>query len=167
MITNTQITVVGNIGADPEMKYTPGGNAVVSFNVAMAHRKFNKETSKWDDAGTTWYRVIAWRDLAEHCAESLARGNRVIVIGSLASRAWEDKDGNKRETWEITADAIGPDLTYATTVIKRSTRNTAPLPDDPWAGNGQEPATAREPAQSRAGAAETARDRATVSEPPF
>jgi len=156
MITQTQIAIVGNIGADIEMRYTPSGNAVASFNVAMAHRKYDKETGKWADAGTTWYRVNAWRDLAEHCAESLARGNRVIVIGSLAARAWEDKDGNKRETWEITADAIGPDLTYATAVIKRTARDTAPMPDDPWA----EPATAQEPAQSRAEPAEPARGQA-------
>jgi single-strand DNA-binding protein len=161
MSTQTQITVVGNIGADLEMRYTPGGNAVVSFNLAFAHRRFDKQTNKWEDAGTTWYRVIAWRDLAEHCAESLARGNRVIVTGSLAARAWEDRDGNKRETWEITADAIGPDLTYATAVIKRTARDTAPLPEDPWADNGQEPATAQEPAQSRAEPArETTRDQA-------
>jgi single-strand DNA-binding protein len=161
MITQTQVTVVGNIGADPEMRYTPTGNAVISFSVAMAHRKFDKETGKWADAGTTWYRVIAWRDLAEHCAETLQRGNRVIVVGSLAARPWEDRDGNKRETWEITADAIGPDLTYATAVIKRTTRETAPLPDDPWADNGREPATAQEPGQGRAEPAEPARETAS------
>ena len=146
MITQTQITVVGNTGADVELRYTPGGNAVASFNVAMAHRKYDKQNGKWEDAGTTWYRVIAWRDLAEHVAETLVRGTRVIVVGSLAARAWEDRDGNKRETWEITADAIGPDLTYATAVIKRAARDTAPVPDDPW----QEPETAGETARDQA-----------------
>ena len=147
MITSTQITVVGNLGADVEMRYTPTGNAVANFNVAMAHRKFSKQTSKWEDIGTTWYRCTCWRQLAEHCAESLTRGSRVIVVGTLASRAWEDKDGNKRETWEITADAIGPDLTYATASVKRTARDIVPMPDDPWAGDGSAE-TGSEPAQA-------------------
>ena len=87
MITQTQITIVGNIGQDVELRYTAGGNAVATFSVAMAHRKYDKASNEWKDAGTTWYRVNAWRDLAEHAAESLVRGTRVIVVGSLASRA--------------------------------------------------------------------------------
>jgi single-strand DNA-binding protein len=147
MFSNTPITIVGNIGVDPEMRYTTGGNAVTSFNVAVPQRKYDKQTSKWEDIGTTWYRCTCWRQLAEHCAESLTRGSRVIVVGTLASRAWEDKEGNKRETWEITADAIGPDLTYATASVKRTARDTVPMPDDPWAGDGSAE-TGSEPAQA-------------------
>jgi single-strand DNA-binding protein len=146
MPNTTQITIIGNLGDDPELRYTPQGHAVSQFSVAVAHRKFDRETNKWIDAGTTWYRVIAWRDLAEHIAESFKRGHRVIAVGSLASRAWEDRDGNKRETWEITADAVGADLTYATVTVRRTVRENVPVPDDPWAGTDAEPGQASEPA---------------------
>jgi single-strand DNA-binding protein len=148
MPNTTQITIVGNLGDDPELRYTPQGNAVASFSVAVAQRKYDRDANKWTDAGTTWYRVNAWRDLAEHIAESLKRGNRVIVSGTIASRAWEDKDGNKRETWEVTADSVGADLAYATVTIRRTTRETVPEPADPWAGTDAAP---REPAASQAG----------------
>jgi single-strand DNA-binding protein len=135
MINGTQIAIVGNLGADPEMRYTPTGMAVTNFNVGVPNpRRQDKATGKWNDTGTTWHRVNAWRDLAEHCAESLARGVRVIVVGTLTSRDWISKEGEKRVSWEITADAIGPDLTYATASIKRTHRDDVPVPDDPWAG---------------------------------
>jgi single-strand DNA-binding protein len=133
MLNGTQVTVIGNLGSEPDMRYTPGGNAVASFSVAVPQRRYDKVSGKWEDTGTTWYRCIAWRDLAEHAAESLTRGTRVIVVGSLASRDWEDKEGNKRESWEVTVDAIGPDLTYATASVKRTTREKVPMPEDPYA----------------------------------
>jgi single-strand DNA-binding protein len=146
MPNNTPITIVGNLGADPELRYTSSGLAAASFNVAVAHRKYDRQANEWQDAGTTWYRVNAWRNLAENAANSLTRGTRVVVTGSLASRAWEDREGNKRESWEITADALGPDLSYATARVMRSRRDDMPAPDgDPWADSG-EPAEPAEPA---------------------
>jgi single-strand DNA-binding protein len=136
VFNNVQVTIVGNLGDDPESRHTPTGAAVTTFNVAVPNRKYDRDSGKWSDAGTTWYRVNAWRDLAEHCAESLTRGSRVIVVGNLAARPWEDRDGNKRESWEITADAVGPDLSFATAQVKRSRRESAPEPDDPWSGDG-------------------------------
>jgi single-strand DNA-binding protein len=148
MINSTQITITGNMGSDAELRYTPTGTPVVTFSVAVAQRKYDKESGKWADAGTTWYRVNAWRDLAEHCAESLTRGTRVIVMGALASRDWTD--GDKRGTsWEITADAIGAELTYATATVRKTSRSAVPLPPDPWDRDGDRSApaeTASEPA---------------------
>jgi single-strand DNA-binding protein len=132
VLNGTQVTIVGNLGADPEMRYTPTGNAVTALNVAVPQRKYDKTAGKWEDTGTTWYRVNCWQRLAEHVAESLTRGMRVIVVGSLSAREWKDRDDNKRETWEITADAVGPDLSYATAAVKRTVRDTAPVPDDPY-----------------------------------
>jgi len=148
MINSTQITITGNMGSDAELRYTPTGTAVVTFSVAVAQRKYDKESGKWADAGTTWYRVNAWRDLAEHCAESLTRGTRVIVMGALASRDWTDGD-KSGTSWEITADAIGPELSYATATVRKTSRTSVPLPPDPYERDGQagEPAeTGSEPA---------------------
>jgi single-strand DNA-binding protein len=141
-MNNTPITIIGNLGGDPEMRFTPTGQAVTAFTVAVAQRKYNRDAKEWRDTGTTWYRVISWGYLAEHCAESLTRGMRVIVTGNLAARQWENKEGEKRETWEITADGIGPDLTFATARITRATREDAPHPaDDPAHAQPAEPAS--------------------------
>lgn len=141
MITGTQITIVGNVGQAPELRYTPTGTAAASFSVAVPQRKRDAQ-GNWTDAGTTWYRVNVWRDLAEHAAASLEKGTRVIVVGNIASRDWES-GGKSGTAWEVTADAIGPDLTFATADVKRTARDTVPPPDDPWAGIDAQP---REPA---------------------
>jgi single-strand DNA-binding protein len=141
-MNGTPITIIGNLGGDPEMRYTPTGQAVTAFTVAVPQRKYNRDSREWRDVETTWYRVISWNYLAEHCAESLTRGMRVIVTGNLAARQWENKEGEKRETWEITADGIGPDLTFATARITRATREDAPHPaDDPAHAQPAEPAS--------------------------
>jgi single-strand DNA-binding protein len=152
MYNGTQVTIVGNLGSDPELRYTASGRAVSTFSVAVVMRRKVNET-QWEDVNTTWYRVNAWGNLGEHIAESLTRGSRVIVTGTLIARPWEDKDGAKRETWEISADTVGADLTYATVSIKRSNRANAPAPVDPWSGEsatesqpaGQAPEPATEP----------------------
>jgi single-strand DNA-binding protein len=135
MINGTQITIVGNLGADPEMRYTPTGQAVTSFSVGVQNRRTRQDNGEWNDTGSTWYRVTAWRELAENAAQSLTRGTRVIVTGILASRQWEDKEGNQRYTWEITADAIGPDMTFAAVAIAKSKRSVAPRKETVPAGN--------------------------------
>lgn len=140
MINGTQITIVGNVGQDPELRFTPSGAAVCTFSVAVTPRRFDKTTNKWVDGAATWYRVNAWRALGENAAETLTRGQRVIVVGSLAARDWtNEKSGEKGTSWEITADAIGPDLTWATAKVTRAKRDGAPMPEDPWgpgSGNG-------------------------------
>lgn len=173
MINGTPITVVGNLGSDPELRYTPTGNAVATMNIAVPQRRYNRDTQQWDDTGTTWYKVIAWRYLAEHAAESLIRGMRVIATGTLAARPWEDKEGNKRESWEITAEALGPDLSYATATVKKAAREDTPLPDDPWASDtaasGTAPAgnSGTRPRKTREPAAAGTAGHAQSDEPPF
>jgi len=152
MINGTQITIVGNVGNDPEMRYTPTGQAVSSFSVGVQNRR-TRDGDEWKDNGTTWYRVTAWRDLAENIAQSITRGTRVIVVGILASREWKDKEDNQRVTWEITADACGPDLQYANVAVARS-RRTRP-------GNGSEPGNTAEPVSAKPDGADDS------GEPPF
>jgi single-strand DNA-binding protein len=136
MLNTTQITIVGNVGSDPELRFTPTGTEVLTFSVAVPQRKYNQDSRKWEDSGTTWYRINAWRGLAEHATQSLSKGVRVIVIGSLVSREWES-DGKSGTSWEITADDIGASFMFATATIKRATRDAVPVPDDPWhGGNG-------------------------------
>ncbi len=138
-INGTQITIVGNVGEDPELRFTPSGAAVATFSVAVTPRRFDRNTNEWKDGDATWYRVNVWRHLAENVAETLAKGMRVIVVGNLAARPWENKEkGTSGVSWEITADAIGPDLTWATAKVTKSSRRTdrdVPPPDDPWAGS--------------------------------
>ena len=115
------ITVVGTLGRDPELRFTAGGQAVVSFSVA--------DTRKWKNAAgeqqeaTTWIDCSAWNSLAENAAASLAKGSRVIVTGRLESRDYEAKDGTKRTAYQIVADAIGPDLRFATVQVEKVQRN--------------------------------------------
>lgn len=121
------VTVVGNLTADPELRFTPSGNACVKFTVALNRKTFNTDTKKWVDAGTDFHYVTAWRLLAENVAASLSKGDRVIVQGNLKSNTYEDREGNKRTVWELTAEAVGPDLMFAQIVengVRKLTQNT-------------------------------------------
>lgn len=138
MINGTQITIVGNVGQDPELRFTPSGAAVVTFSVAVTPRRLDRETGKWVDGAATWWRINAWRGLAENIAETLTKGQRVIVVGSVSARDWENKqNGEKGTSWEVLADAVGPDLTWATAKVTRAARkgDQVPPPDDPWASS--------------------------------
>ena len=159
MINGTQVTIVGNVGADPERRSTGSGTIVTTIAVAVAERKYDRQSSKYVDAGTTWYRVNIWRDMAENACASLRKGMRVIVIGNLAAREWETQDSHGI-AWEITADAIGPDLAFASADVKRVTRTDAPPADDPQgappesqadtsAGTGERKTRTRRPAASQ------------------
>lgn len=127
-------TIAGNLGTDPELRFTANGNAVVALNVGVDERKRNAETGEWESAGTSWFRVIAWGNLAENIAQTFTRGMRVIVTGAMKQRAYETREGEKRYSWELTADDIGPSLRYATAEVRRASRER-PGPDesDPWA----------------------------------
>jgi single-strand DNA-binding protein len=134
MINGTQITIVGNLTDDPELRFTPSGAAAVKFSVAVNRRQFDKQTNEWRDAGTDFYRVTAWRGLAEHIAESLIKGLRVIVTGDQRQHHWTDEKTNeKRSMWEINAEAVGPELSYATATVTKVTKGEhQAAPDDPW-----------------------------------
>jgi single-strand DNA-binding protein len=120
MAGNAQINFVGNLGGDPELRFTPSGAAVVNFSVGVAERK--KDGDNWVDGETTWYRCNAWRTLAENIAESLTKGTRVVVTGTIKSRSYESRDGGKGVSWEVEVDSIGPDLRWATARVQRAER---------------------------------------------
>jgi single-strand DNA-binding protein len=142
MYNGMTTTLIGNI-TEPELRFTPTGTAVCTFSVAIAKRR-RDDSGNWAEGEPTWVRVNAWKTLGEHVAESLEKGSRVIVSGVLENRAWTDDKGDTRYSLEMTADAVGADLTFATAKLSKIKRNTAPpLPEDPWAGKA--PAETEEP----------------------
>jgi single-strand DNA-binding protein len=118
------ITVVGNLTDDPEIRITPSGDAVTHFTVASTPRTFDRQSSKWRDAETLFLRCSAWRQEAEHVAESLVRGTRVIVQGRLHQRTYETREGEKRTVVECEVDEIGPSLRFATTKVTKASRKS-------------------------------------------
>lgn len=120
MSNDSTVTLVGTLGKDPELRYTTGGRGVASFSMAV-NRSW-KQGDEWKQE-TSWFNVVAWADLGEHCAESLVKGNRVIVTGRLEQRSYETRDGEKRSTVEVIADAVGPDLRWATCEVTRIERD--------------------------------------------
>jgi single-strand DNA-binding protein len=122
MAGETIITVIGNLTNDPELRFTPSGAAVANFTVASTPRTFDKQANEWKDGETLFMRCSVWRDAAEHVAESLQRGTRVLVSGRLRSRSYETKEGEKRTVVEMEVDEVGPSLRYATAKIAKSAR---------------------------------------------
>jgi single-strand DNA-binding protein len=123
MAGETQITVIGNLTADPELRFTPSGAAVANFTVASTPRTFDRQSNEWKDAETLFMRCSVWREAAENVAESLQRGARVIVSGRLVSRSWDDKEtGQKRSVMEMQVDEVGPSLRYATAKVNKTQR---------------------------------------------
>jgi single-strand DNA-binding protein len=118
-------TIVGNLGDDAELRFTPSGAAVCQFSVANTPRKLDRTTNEWKDDEPTWVRVVAWRNLAQNAADTLKKGMRVIVTGELANRKWEDREGGTRYSLEMTADAIGPDLTFVTASLAKGVHDGA------------------------------------------
>ena len=124
MAGDTQITVVGNLTGDPELRFIQSGAAVVNFTVASTPRSFDKNRNEWVDGDTLFMRCSLWRDAAENVAESLTKGMRVVVVGRLVSRSWEN-NGEKRTVTEMQVDEVGPSLRYATAKVTRNTRGNA------------------------------------------
>jgi single-strand DNA-binding protein len=120
MAGETVITVVGNLTADPELRYTQNGLAVANFTIASTPRVFNKQTNEWDDGDALFLRASVWREFAEHVAGSLTKGSRVVATGSLKQRSYETKEGEKRTSYELDIDEIGPSLRYATATVTRA-----------------------------------------------
>lgn len=122
MAGDTVITVIGNLTADPELRFTPSGAAVANFTVASTPRAFDKASNEWKDQETLFMRCSVWREAAENVAESLTKGTRVIVQGRLKARSYDTKEGDRRTTTELEVDEIGPSMKYATAKINRTSR---------------------------------------------
>jgi single-strand DNA-binding protein len=124
MAGDTIITIIGNLPADPELRFTPSGAAVANFTVASTPRQFDRTSNDWKDGETLFMRCSVWRDAAENVAESLQRGTRVLVSGRLKSRSFETKEGEKRTVIELDVDEVGPSLRYATAKVNRTQRGS-------------------------------------------
>ena len=148
MAGDTQITVVGNLVDDPELRFTPSGAAVANFRIASTPRTFDKQSNEWKDGDALFLSCSVWRQAAENVAESLQKGMRVVVQGNLRSRQYETREGEKRTVFEIQVDEVGPSLKYATAKVTRTQRSGgssygggqqgggqagAPADNDPWA----------------------------------
>jgi single-strand DNA-binding protein len=120
---DTTITVIGNLTADPELRFTPSGAAVANFTVASTPRTFDRQTNEWKDGEALFLRCNIWREAAENVAESLTRGSRVIVQGRLKQRSFETREGEKRTVVELEVDEIGPSLRYATAKVNKASRS--------------------------------------------
>jgi single-strand DNA-binding protein len=122
MAGETVITVVGNLTSDPELRFTPNGAAVASFTIASTPRTLDRATNEWKDGEALFLRCSIWRQAAEHVAESLQKGARVIVQGRLKQRSFETREGEKRTVIELDVEEIGPSLKYATAKVVRAAR---------------------------------------------
>lgn len=135
MANEVAVTVVGNVANEPELRFIPSGKAVVSFTVVQNNRV--KDGDGWKDGEPTFFRCNAWEGMAENIAESLTKGMNVIVTGGMYTRAWEDREKNKRTSLELRVEAIGPNLRRATAKVQKVS-SSAPAQrvqggDDPWA----------------------------------
>lgn len=147
MAGETIITVVGNLTADPELRFTPSGAAVASFTIASTPRNFDRNSNEWKDGEALFLRCSIWRQAAENVAESLQRGMRVVAQGRLKQRSYETREGEKRTVVEMEVEEVGPSLKYATAKVNRSQRGSSSggyggggaesgagaVADDPWA----------------------------------
>jgi len=120
MAGETTITVIGNLTADPELRFTPSGAAVTNFTVASTPRTWDKQSGEWRDGDPLFLRCSLWRQFAENVAESLKRGSRVIVHGRIRQRSFETKEGEKRTVMELDVDEIGPSLRFVTAALTRT-----------------------------------------------
>jgi single-strand DNA-binding protein len=157
MAGETVITVVGNLTADPELRFTPSGAAVASFTVASTPRTFDKQSQEWRDGDALFLRCSAWRQMAENVTEGLRKGDRVVVVGRLKQRSFDDKDGNRRTVIELDADEVAASAKFATVTAQRASRSSRDAGTsggfgagrdgggDPW-GRGEPDPWSRDPA---------------------
>ncbi|RCV55438.1 single-stranded DNA-binding protein [Marinitenerispora sediminis] len=126
MAGETQITLVGNLVDDPELRFTPSGAAVANFRVASTPRQFDRQSGEWRDGESMFLSCSVWRQYAENVAESLQRGMRVIVQGRLKQRSYETKEGEKRTVFEVEVEEVGPALRSATAKVTKTQRQGGP-----------------------------------------
>lgn len=119
---DTPITIVGNLVADPELRYTTQGAAVASFRVASTPRRYNSQTNQWEDGEALFLQCSVWRQAAENVAETLTKGMRVIVSGRLRQRSYETREGERRWVFEVDVDEVGPSLKFATATVTKASR---------------------------------------------
>ncbi len=124
MAGETLVTVVGNLTADPELRFTPSGAAVANFTVASTPRNFDRQSGEWKDGEALFMRCNVWRQAAENVAETLTRGMRVMVSGRLRQRSYETREGEKRTVVELEVDEVGPSLKYATAKVNKVSRGS-------------------------------------------
>jgi single-strand DNA-binding protein len=144
MAGETIITVVGNLTADPELRYTQNGLPVANFTIASTPRNYDRQTNEWKDGEALFLRASVWREFAEHVAGSLTKGSRVIATGRLKQRSYETKEGEKRTSMELEVDEIGPSLRYATAQVTRAAssggqgggQSRGQVADQPWSTPG-------------------------------
>lgn len=150
MAGETVITICGNMVDDPELRFTPGGAAVAKFRVASTPRTFDKQTNEWKDGESLFLSCSVWRQQAEHVAESLTKGMRVIVVGRLKQRSYEDREGVKRTVFELDVEEVAPSLRNATAKVTKASsagqgqqqyqqarqRSSQEGREDPWATSG-------------------------------
>lgn len=123
MANDTQITIIGNLTADPELRFTPNGAAVTNFTIASTPRVFDRATNEWKEGETLFLRASIWREAAENVAETLKKGMRVIAQGNLKSRSYETKEGERRTSMELEVLEIGPSLRFASATVNRNQRD--------------------------------------------
>ena len=148
MASSSTITIVGNVTRDPELRFTPSGQANTRFGVAVNRRWMDRKTNEWQEA-TSFFDVVCWQEMAENASESLPKGSRVVVTGRLEQRSYDDKDGNRRSVVEIIADEIGPSLRYATAQVTKNERRGG---DFGGGGGGSRPQPAAPTAPAGGGA---------------
>lgn len=127
MSAGNSITIIGNATRDPELRFTPSGQGVASFGLAVNRRWQNKQTNEWEEV-VSFFDVVAWGSLGENVAESVTKGARLIVVGRLDQRSWESDSGEKRSKVEIVADEIGPSLRWATAEVSKNERRSEGAP---------------------------------------
>jgi single-strand DNA-binding protein len=149
MAGETQITVIGNLTDDPALRFLPNGTGMVKFTVASTPRVFDRAKNEWADGDPLFLTCTAWRELAEHIADSLAKGTRVVVTGRLRLSRWETDEGEKRSAYGLEVDECGPSLRFATAKVAKMTRSKgsdgfvpADAPDDAWNAAAPAPASA-------------------------
>lgn len=136
-----EITMIGTLTADPELRFVPSGAAVVNFTVAANARRFDKDANEWVDGDATFLRCNLWRKPAENVAESLRKGQRVIVTGELKQRSYETSEGEKRTTYELEVAEVGPSLKWATAVVTKASSGKS----DGWKAAEEAPPLDEEP----------------------
>ncbi len=140
MAGETSITVIGNLTADPELRYTKDATALVKFQIASTARVLDRASGQWRDGDPLFLSCTAWREMAEHIAESLSKGMRVVVVGRLRLSRWETDEGEKRSAYGVDVEEVGPSLRFAQAKVTKMTRTRAggdgfvpaDVPDHAW-----------------------------------